>query len=49
MPEGKMAVIKDIEDLIVVDSGDTLLICKRENEQWVKDIVTEAKAKLNIK
>jgi len=33
----------------VVDSGDTLLICKRENEQFVKEIVAEAKSKLNIK
>jgi len=49
VPNEKLAVIKDIDDLIVVDSGDTLLICKRENEQYVKDIVAEAKTKFDIK
>jgi len=35
----------DIEDTIVVDTGDALLISKKGSSQKVKDIVTELKAK----
>lgn len=48
MPNGKLAVIKDIDDFIVVDSGNTLLICKRDNEQLVKELSAEAKSKFNL-
>ena len=46
VPKGKLTILKDLEGFIIIDSGDTLLICKRENEQLVKDMVADAKTKL---
>jgi mannose-1-phosphate guanylyltransferase len=43
LPKDKTAVIKNIEDFIIVDSEDSLLICKIDNEQEIKEIVTELK------
>ena len=39
----KLAVIQGIEDLIVVQSDDVLLICKKEEEQRIKDFVNNVK------
>ena len=38
-PEGKLVALIGVKDLIVVDSGDALLIVPRERAQEVKDIV----------
>ncbi len=46
LPEGKSAIIKDLEDFIVVDSGDSLLISKIEKEQEIKESLNELKRKL---
>ncbi|NLA25152.1 MAG: mannose-1-phosphate guanylyltransferase [Bacteroidales bacterium] len=48
IPNGKLAVIKDIDNMIIVDSGDKILICNRENEQWVKELVDDANQRFNI-
>lgn len=42
-PHGKLVVIQGLENCIVVDSGDVLLICKTEEEQRIKNFVTDVK------
>ena len=40
----KLIVAKGLEDFIVVDTPDALLICPRDDEQWVKQLVSQLKA-----
>ncbi len=42
-PEDKMVVIENLEEYLIVDSGDVLLICPRGNEQNIKKYLEEAK------
>lgn len=41
----KLIVLGGMEDMIVVNTSDTLLICKRENEQHIKDYRAKTKEK----
>lgn len=41
----KLMILRDLEDYIVVDTDDALLICKRENEQEISELLNEAKIK----
>jgi mannose-1-phosphate guanylyltransferase len=43
----KILAIRDLEDFIVIDTNDVVLICKRENEQKIQDLLTEAKNKFS--
>jgi len=45
MPAGKIAIIEGLEGYIVVDSSDKLLICRREEEQRIRQFVNELKMK----
>ncbi len=45
VPNQKMIVLQGLNDFIVVDTADVLLICKKENEQQIKDYVAEVKRK----
>lgn len=40
----KLIVLDGLEDFIVVDTEDVLLICKMEDEQVIKEIVSEVKS-----
>ena len=42
---GHLAVIQGIDDMIVVQTDDTLLICKKNEQQRIKDFVSEVKLK----
>jgi len=42
-PENKLVVIQGLNNFIVVDTGDVLLICKKENEQEIKEYVGDIK------
>jgi mannose-1-phosphate guanylyltransferase len=42
-PNDKLVVLQGLDDFIVVDTSDVLLICKRENEQQIKEYVAEVK------
>jgi mannose-1-phosphate guanylyltransferase len=42
----KLVVLHGVNDFIVVDTGDVLLICKMENEQQIKAVVSEVKKKM---
>jgi mannose-1-phosphate guanylyltransferase len=37
----KLVLMQGVEDLIVVDTDDVLMICKKENEQQIKQYVAE--------
>lgn len=39
-PEGKVIALVDVEDLVVVDTPDALLVCRRDRAQRVKDVVS---------
>ena len=39
----KLIALVDVEDLVVVDTPDALLICRRDQAQRVKDVVTALK------
>ena len=41
----KLVVLHGLTDTIVVDTGDVLLICKMENEQQIRTVVSEVKKK----
>lgn len=45
LPEGKLAVIQGLVDYIVVESNNVLLICKKSEEQRIKQFVADAKLK----
>ena len=41
--EGKMMVLQGLENFIVVESDDILLICRREDEQRIKQFINDVK------
>lgn len=43
VPEGKLVVLQGLHDYIVVEDNNTLLICPRNQEQEIKQIVTDVK------
>lgn len=43
MPNNKLAVLHGLNGYIVVDSGDILLICRKEDEQKIKQFVNDIK------
>jgi mannose-1-phosphate guanylyltransferase len=43
--DGKLIVLKGLQDFIVVDTEDALLICHRSEEQFIKQIVGDLKGK----
>ncbi len=45
IPKNKLAVVEGLENFIVVDEGNSLLICKREHEQLIKSFVNDIKLK----
>lgn len=49
VPKEKLVVVQGINDYIIVDSKDTLLICKKENEQDIKTFVGDIKISKNKK
>ncbi len=43
MPKDKLAVIHGLDDFIVVEDEDILLICRKEEEQQIKQIVNDVR------
>ncbi|MBN1159149.1 MAG: mannose-1-phosphate guanylyltransferase [Bacteroidales bacterium] len=43
LPENKLAVIQGLDGYIVVESDNILLICRREDEQKIKNFVNDVK------
>ncbi|MCU0421265.1 MAG: sugar phosphate nucleotidyltransferase [Bacteroidia bacterium] len=46
---GKLVVLNSVKDLIVVETNDVLLICDKNKEQEVKQLVTDIKLKYDEK
>lgn len=49
IPEGKLAVVKDLHDYIIVDTPDALLIYPKSKEQEVKQVTAMVKEKTGTK
>lgn len=49
LPKGKLLVIQDIDDLVIVDEGNILMVCKRGNEKDIRKFLNDAKMKLGDK
>ncbi|MBL4577947.1 MAG: mannose-1-phosphate guanylyltransferase [Flavobacteriales bacterium] len=41
IPDEKLVILQGLDDYIVVQSKDTLLVCKKSEEQKIKDMVSE--------
>ena len=39
----KLVLVGGLDDLIIVNTPDALLICKKENEQQIKEYVAKVK------
>ena len=49
LPKGKLLVIQDIDDLVIVDEGNILMVCKRGNEKDIRKFLNDVKMKLGDK
>jgi len=45
LPKNKLAVIEGLQNYIVIDTEDSLLICKKKHEQLIKSFVSDIKLK----
>lgn len=43
IPKDKVAVIEGLENFLIVDAGDVLLICPKNESDELKDLMREAK------
>lgn len=43
VPNEKLVVLQGLKDYIVIESNDTLLVCKKSDEQKIKEFVTDIK------
>ncbi len=43
VPNNKLVVLQGIDDLVIVDTHDVLLICRKDKEQEIKDYMAEVK------
>ncbi len=43
VPKNKLTVVQGLDDYIIVDTDDVLLICRKEDEQQIRQIVDEVK------
>ncbi|MDO3644104.1 mannose-1-phosphate guanylyltransferase [Mucilaginibacter sp. L3T2-6] len=49
VPDEKLVILQGLHDFIVVESNNTLLICPRDQEQNVKQVVADVKQKFGSK
>jgi mannose-1-phosphate guanylyltransferase len=42
-PDKKLVLLQGLRDYIIVDTEDALLICKKDQEQQIKEYVAEVK------
>ena len=45
LPKDKLAVVQGLDDYIIVESNNTLLICKKNEEQMIKQFVSDVELK----
>lgn len=46
LPEGKLAVLNNMDGYIIAESDNVLMICKKENEQEIRQFVIDAQMKI---
>jgi len=44
MPKDKLVVLQGLDDYIVVEDDGTLLVCRKEDEQQIRQFVNDVKA-----
>jgi len=49
LPEGNLAVIEGLDNMIVAQNGNVLLICKKQDEQNIRQIVADVDARFGGK
>ena len=49
LPKDKLLVMQGVDDMLVVDTDDVLLICKKGNERDIRKFLNDAKMKLGDK
>jgi len=49
LPEGKLAIVQGLDNYIVAESDGVLLICKKDEEQRIKQFVADTKLKYGDK
>jgi mannose-1-phosphate guanylyltransferase len=49
VPGDKLVILQGLHDFIVVESNNSLLICPRDQEQNIKQVVTDVKSKFGAK
>ena len=47
LPKGKLAVLRGMQDMIVVETDDVLLICPKKDEQQLRQVVLDVEGKFN--
>jgi mannose-1-phosphate guanylyltransferase len=45
LPEDKLAVVQGMNDYIIIESDNVLLICKKSEEQRIKQFVADVNIK----
>lgn len=48
VPQGKLVVLQGLHDFIVVEENNTLMICSRDQEQEIKQIVGDVKQQFGV-
>lgn len=46
LPKGKLAVVQDVDGLLIVDYGNVLMVCKKGNEGDIRKFLNDAHMKL---
>ena len=46
LPKDKLAVIQGVDDLLIVDAGNVLLVCKKGREGDIRKFLNDARMKL---
>lgn len=43
LPKGKLAIVQDIDDLLILDSGNVLVVCKKGKEDDIRKFLNDAR------
>ena len=46
LPSGRIAVMQDLQDYMVVEEGQVLVICKKEDQAAIRKFVTEVQVNM---
>jgi mannose-1-phosphate guanylyltransferase len=46
LPQGKAAVVKDLQGYLIAMKGDTLVVCRRDDEGSIRKFINDVQVKL---